>query len=104
MLVNMLKVTKFNREDVADALLRLADYDADFCGDNGYEYRWEVAKGFETNAEYVLSVAEKEPTIINMIVKFVDMWMEHDSYYEDYKLSISELDGMVAISIAFVTD
>lgn len=104
MLVNMLKMTKCSRECVADALMHLADNDMDFCGDNGYEYRWEVAEGFETNAEYALSVAQKEPTIREMITKFVSIWMDHDSYYENYDLSISEFDGIIAISIAFTTD
>ncbi len=104
MLINMLEMAKENREDVGCALLRLAERDADFCGDNGYDYLWEAAEGFETNAEYALSVAEKEPTIIEMVVKFVSMWMDHDSFYEDYDLAISNLDGIIGISIAYTTD
>lgn len=104
MLMQIVEMTKCSREYVADALLRLADHDADFCGDNGYEYLWEAAEGFETNAEYALSVAEKKPTITEMVVKFVSMWMDHDSYYEDYELTITKFDGILAISIAYVTD
>lgn len=99
-----LDITRYNREDVADTLMYFANHDADFCGDNGYEYRWEIAKEFETNAEYALSVAQKEPTIVGMITKFVDIWMGHDSYYMDYDVSIKEMDGIVAISIAYITD
>ena len=100
----LLEVTKYNRENVADALMLLGNNDADFCGDNGYEYRWDIAKEFETNSEYALSVAQKEPTIIGMITRFVDIWMGQDSYYYDYEVDIKELDGIVAIAIAYVTD
>lgn len=100
----MLEVTRYNREDVMDALIYLGENDADFCGDNGYEYRWDIAKEFETNLEYTVSVAQKEPTIIGMITKFVDIWMGHDSYYYDYEVSISEMNGIVAIAIAYITD
>ena len=100
----LLEVTKYNREDVADALMLLGHNDADFCGDNGYEYRWEIAEEFETNSEYALSVAQKEPTIIGMITKFVDIWMGQDSYYYDYDVDVKELDGIVAIAIAYIPD
>jgi hypothetical protein len=98
----LLEVSKNNREDVADALMHLADHDADFCGDNGYEYRWEKAKEFETNAEYALSVAREASTIFGMITKFVAIWMADDSYYEDYEVYIKEMDGIIAIAIAYI--
>ena len=99
---HLLEVATYNRDEVANTLMHLGSYDADFCGDNGYEYRWEIAKEFETNAEYALSVAQKEPTIIGMITKFVDIWMGNDSYYYDYEVSIKEMNGIVAISIAYI--
>ena len=97
-------ITEYTWDDVANALMNLADSDADFCGDNGYEYRWDVAKEFETNAEYALSIARNEPTIIGMITKFVDIWMGYDSYYCDYEVSIMEMDDIVAIAVAYITD
>ena len=100
----LLTVSRNNREDVANALMHLANHDADFCGDNGYEYRWDIAKEFETNAEYALSVAREESTIISMITRFVFIWMGHDSYYYDYEVSIKEMDGIVAIAIAYIID
>jgi hypothetical protein len=100
----LLEVTRYNRDDVMDALAHLGENDADFCGDNGYEYRWDIAKEFETNLEYALSVAQKETTIIGMITAFVDIWMGQDSYYYDYEVSVSELNGIVAIAIAYITD
>ena len=103
-LTQLSTITEYTWDDVAKALINLADYDADFCGNNGYEYRWDVAKEFETNAEYALSVAKNEPTIIGMITKFVDIWMGHDSYYRDYEVSIMEMNDIVAIAVACITD
>lgn len=93
-----------NREDVITALMDIANHDADFNGENGADYLWGRAEGFESNAEYVLSVAENEPTITKMIEKFVSEWLDNDYYYADYDLSIDELDGVIAISIAYVVD
>lgn len=97
-------LTHNNKSDVLSALMWMAQGDADFCGDNGYDYLWESAKGFECNAEYVLSIAEKEPTIRAMIEKFVDMWMGTDGYYADYEVHIEEMDNIIAISVAYITD
>ena len=104
MLGHYSEITKNNRECVADALMDIAQCDADFCGDNGDYYLWEVAEGFESNAEYCLSVAEKESTITKMIMKFVSMWMDYDSYYEKYDVDIKEMNDIISISIAFITD
>ena len=97
-------ITKNNRIDVVNALIEIAMHDADFCGDNGYEYLWDEAKGFECNSEYALSIAENEPTIVDTIKKFVAIWMDGDGYYVDYDLAISELNDTIAISIAYITD
>lgn len=97
-------ISKNNRNDVKDALMELAMCDADFCGDNGIEYLWEEAEGFECNAEYVLSLVCDEPTIPSMITKFISHWMASDGYYQEYDVAIEELDDVVAISVAFTTD
>lgn len=97
-------ITKNNRDDVMQALLEISMGDADFCGDNGDEYLWEEAKGFECNAEYVLSIASQSQSTLNIIKKFVSMWMDGDNYYTDYDLAISELNGIISISVAYITD
>lgn len=97
-------VSKNNRDDVKDALMELAMCDADFCGDNGDEYLWEEANGFECNAEYVLSLVSEESTISEMITNFVSRWMGSDGYYEEYDVEIKELDDVIAISVAFTTN
>ena len=55
-------VTPNTKEDAAELLLHLADCDCDFNGENGAEYLWEDAEGFESNAKYCLSIAEQEKT------------------------------------------
>jgi hypothetical protein len=50
-----------------------------------------------------MSVAKDEPTIKAMIEKFVSMWMDNDSYYEEYELGVIVENHMVFISLAFVT-
>lgn len=103
-LSSRLELTKNNKSDVVASLMWIAQSDADFCGDNGYEYLWKEAEGFECNADYVLSVAEKEPTIPKMIRKFFDMWMGKDYYYTDYEVKIKELNDMIAISVSYIVD
>lgn len=99
------EVVPNTKEGVADCLMSLADCDCDFNGENGAEYLWEEAEdwGFESNAEYCLSIAEQEPTPIAMIRKFIAMWMGRDDYYEDYNLRILVRDGNLFMSLAYIT-
>ena len=46
------------KQDVSSSLMNLATCDNDFNGENGLEYLREEAVGFESNAEYCLSIAE----------------------------------------------
>ena len=77
--------------------------DSDFNGDNGYEYLWEDAEGFETNADYCWSIAEKEKTPRLMIEKFISLWMGKDSYYVDYSVEILQHEEILFVSLVFVT-
>ena len=97
-------ITRNNRDDVMQALLEISMGDADFSGENGDEYLWEEAKGFESNADYVLSIASQAQSTLNIIRTFVSMWMDRDCYYVDYDLEISELNGIISISVAYMTD
>ena len=83
-------------------LFDAAYYDSDFNGDNGYEYLWEDAEGFETNADYCWSIAEKEKTPRLMIEKFISLWMGKDNYYVDYSVEILQHEEMLFVSLAFV--
>ena len=74
-----------NKNEVAKHLLELADCDCDFNGDNGLEYLWEKAEGFESNAEYCISIVKNESSTEKMIEKFVSLLMGGDSYYHRKK-------------------
>ena len=93
-----------DKDEVAANLMDLANCDCDFNGENGTEYLWEDAEGFESNAEYCLSIAEKEPTPRAMIEKFISLWMGKDGYYEDYDLGILVQDDKLFMSLAYVTN
>lgn len=89
------------KEDISTCLMNLADCDCDFNGENGLEYLWDEAEGFESNAEYCLSIAEQEPTPREMVEKFISMWMGKDSYYEEYDLGVLVRDDTLFISLAY---
>ena len=92
------------KEDASTCLMNMADFDCDFNGENGPEYLWEEAEGFESNAEYCLSIAEQEPTPREMVKKFIAMWMGRDYYYEDYDLRVIVRDDTLFISLAYTTN
>lgn len=98
------EVVANNKEDVADMLMRLADNDLDFNGENGDGYLWEEARGFESNAAYCLSIAEKEKTTSDMIEKFISLWMERDYYYQDYRIGIHFENNTLYVSLAYITE
>lgn len=91
-----------NKTEVASCLMSLADCDCDFNGENGFEYLWEEAEGYENNAEYCLSIAAEEPTPREMVEKFISMWMGKDGYYEEYDLGVLVRDNKLFISLAYI--
>ena len=92
-----------NKRQVARFLMDLADCDSDFNGDNGDEYLWEEAEGFESNAEYCLSIAQNEIRPREMVEKFISLWMGKDSYYYDYDLGVLVQDDKLFVSLAYAT-
>ena len=90
-----------NKHDVGAHLMDFADCDCDFNGENGLEYLWEEAEGFESNAAYCLSIAENEQTPKEMVEKFISLWMGKDRYYYDYDLGILIEDDKLFMSLAY---
>lgn len=78
--------------------------DNDFNGENGPEYLWEDAEGFENNFDYCWSIAVKEKKPRLMIEKFISLWMGKDSYYVDYSVEILQHEEILFVSLAFVTE
>lgn len=98
------EVTPNTKEGAIDCLASLINIDNDFNGENGPEYLWEEAEGFECNADYCLSIAEKENTPREMIEKFISLWMSRDYYYQDYDLGILVEDDKLFLSFAYMTE
>ena len=98
------KVSKNTKEAVSQMLMDLSNLDWDFNGENGEEYLWFDAEGFDSNAEYTLSVAELEDTPSDMIRTFIEMWMDADSYYLNYKIGIVIQDDSLFFALAYLTD
>ena len=93
----------YNKAAVEKYLLGIADYDCDFNGDNGDEYLWDEAEGFDSNAEYCLSIARQEPTLQAMIQKFMSLWMGRDPYYYSYDVGTVAENYNLFVSIVFIT-
>lgn len=98
------EVVTNTKEDVAGMLMCLADNDLDFNGENGDEYLWDEALGFESNAAYCLSIAKKEKTPSDMIEKFISLWMGRDYYYQDYRIGIHCENNTLFVSLAYITE
>lgn len=101
---NYYEVMNNTREEAIETLMCLADQDWDFNGSNGIEYLWEEAAGFDCNANYCLSVAEKESTPSAIIEKFISMWMDRDYYYQDYDIGIIVEGDKLFLSLAYITE
>lgn len=99
---HILKVIDNTREAVEDFLMELAVNDNDFNGENGPEYLWECAEGYECNADYALERARREDTTKDMIHEFIKTWMGNDSYYDDYDIEILEFENKLAISFVYI--
>ena len=93
-----------NTKEGAKLFLSIASQcDNDFNGENGPEYLWEDAEGFENNFDYCWSIAVKEKKPRLMIEKFISLWMGKDSYYVDYSVEILQHEEILFVSLVFVT-
>lgn len=96
-----------NINDKEEVLTTLSFFDdEDFNGNNGDEYLWEIAQGYESNQEFVLDMLEKSDlTGEQLIYKYFEMWLGNDGYYEDYDVIVDNFsDNKAVISIAYETN
>ena len=77
-----------NRESLLDALRNLSDFDRDFNGANGDDYLWEEANGFESNMDYLINKVREIKDDEDCINSFFEEWMDNDSYYEKWNVSV----------------
>lgn len=97
------QIIKDTKHEVERYLRNLGNYDSDFNGDNGEDCLWEDAAnvGYKNNLDYVLAITSKEPDSIKRIENFVDMWLESDSEYSQYRLKIERVGNKLFTSLAF---
>lgn len=99
-----------NIESILGALSNFDD--EDFNGNNGEEYLWEEAQGYECNKDYVLDQLRAKYTediIHEDVYKIYELCEEYFasymscSYYQDYKIDVDVEDGDVIIVCAWLS-
>lgn len=90
------------KESVEECLSELALRDNDFNGENGTQYLWAEAEGYESNMDYCFAQIE-QCTPHSMIEKFIFIWFGNDSFYQKYKLDVIECDNKLFVSLAYLT-
>jgi hypothetical protein len=91
-----------NRESLLNALRSLSEYDNDFNGENGIDYLWEEANGFESNMEYLVNEVKDIEDDEECVNTFFEEWLNHDKYYDEWNISViaDEKKRVKAISLA----
>ena len=78
-----------NRESLLNALRSLSDFDCDFNGENGLDYLWEEASGFESNMDYLIDKIRGIKDDEDCVNSFFEEWMDNDrNYYEEWNVSV----------------
>lgn len=97
------KVNINNKEEIREKLIALCEEDCDMNGENGTEYLWKEAEGYESNAEYLADyVMKNSKTVKEMFEGFIKKWMDYDrNYYSDYDLTFLE-EGKTYLIVACV--
>lgn len=91
------------KQAVLGALYNFGAGDNDFNGDNGEDYLWVRAEGYESNRDYLLNKVSAYDDIDTMVYKYFDEWIDSDCYYENYDYSIirNEANEIIAIALAY---
>lgn len=103
-LSQLVAVESTKRNDLFDALRKLAECDNDFNGTNGPEYLWTHVDGskFKSNLEFVINLVQYEPDDEKLIRNFVRIWMLNSgSYYRKYHVDILRNKAGQIIAIGF---
>lgn len=94
------------KKAILSALYNFGMVDNDFNGENGADYLWEEAQGYESNRDYLLDKVSQYDVIEVMIYKYFDRWIGHDTYYDAYNYDIiyNENNEIIAIALAYGVD
>lgn len=121
MWLELVEVEDDTKESLMKALFFLGQGDADFNGDNGIAYLWDVvwtANGFahygdwiaqgnpevkyESNLEYLCDELMKVEDNRKCISMFFEAWLGEDDYYKDYHYEIlGTYENITAIALAY---
>lgn len=101
----------YNLESILGALSNFDD--EDFNGNNGEEYLWEEAEGYECNQDYVLDQLRAKYTedliheeffiVIDLVNDYFNDFLGRDGYYLDYKIDVDIEDGNITIACAWIS-
>lgn len=103
--MNLVKVNGKTRKDLLDALATLSESDADFTGENGIDYLWEVVdkKKHDSNMAYLLDKVKDNASDKEVIEEFIDSWIGADGYYKAHCLEVIYDENEKAECIALAT-
>jgi hypothetical protein len=89
--LRLVKVEGIRRQDLLDALARLSEMDADFCGENGSEYLWDCVDEtkYSSNMDYLLNTLKNLRSDKELIERFVSLWLDKDTYYLEHILEVT---------------
>ena len=105
-------------EDLKAFLSSLSQFDADFTGDNGEEYLWEVAKaeGYECNMDYLIDKVIKDceekgiTNVAKIVERYAEAWERSDHYYDSISMQVvqvtegyTDLSPAIYVGIAIAT-
>lgn len=94
------------KEDVIEYLKGIAEYDLDFCGENGEDYLWDKAReqGFESNSDYCINEVMEQygKDRVKAIEEYFELWLGSDGYYDEYHYSVNKYRNKLFISFAYI--
>lgn len=92
-------------ESAKSFLASLAVEDNDFNGNNGPEFRWERAKGYDCNFDYLEDYLSDIKDPRKYIERFIQEWFDEDSfYYDEYSVRIIKDDSYLIVSVVYTTN
>lgn len=103
-------------EDIKAFLSSLSQFDADFTGDNGEEYLWDAAKGYESNMDYLIDKVIKDceekgiTNVAKIVERYAEAWERLDHYYDSISMQVvqvtedyTDLTPAIYVGIAIAT-
>lgn len=96
---------EYSLEGILEALAEF-DLNEDFNGNNGEEYLWECAKGYESNKAYTLDLLRNRYKDnwrnFDAMIEMCDDYFSHVFDYKDeYNFDVDRGNGYATITLAY---